>query len=61
MRYSVQIFWSQSDAGYIAIALDLPGCSAFGATRVEATREIGDAIEAWLESQRAAGNPIPGP
>ena len=40
---------------------DLPGCSAVGDTPEEAAREIGDAIEAWIEACRAAGDPVPEP
>jgi predicted RNase H-like HicB family nuclease len=59
--YPVQIFWSDEDEGYIAVVPDLPGCSAFGETAQEALGESGEAIEAWLEAARAAGNPIPRP
>jgi len=34
---------------------------ASGATRNEAVREIGDAIEAWIAACRAAGDPVPEP
>jgi predicted RNase H-like HicB family nuclease len=60
-RYPVQVFWSEEDAGFIAAVPDLPGCSAFGATRAEAVQEIQDAIEAWIEAMTAAGNPVPRP
>jgi predicted RNase H-like HicB family nuclease len=60
-RYPVNIFWSEDDAGFIALAPDLPGCSAFGETRDEALNEVRDAIEAWIGAARAAGNPIPAP
>ena len=35
-RYPAYIFWSVEDEGFIAIAPDLPGCSAFGGTQAEA-------------------------
>ena len=60
-RYPIQVFWSEEDAGFIAAVPDLPGCSAFGATREEAVREVQDAIEAWIEAMTAAGNPVPRP
>jgi antitoxin HicB len=60
-RYPVQVFWSEEDAGFIAAVPDLPGCSAFGATRLEAVQEVQDAIEAWVEAMTAAGNPVPQP
>jgi predicted RNase H-like HicB family nuclease len=59
--YPAHVFWSDEDEGYIALATDLPGCSAFGDTQSEALRELQDAIAAWIEAQRAAGNPVPAP
>jgi antitoxin HicB len=58
-RYPINLFWSDEDEGFIATAPDLPGCSAFGATKGEAVTAIERAIEAWMEAARAAGNPIP--
>ena len=60
-RYRATVFWSDEDEGWIALAPDLPGCSAFGESRGEAIRELEPAIEAWIESATAAGNPIPEP
>lgn len=60
-HYPAHVFWSDEDEGYIAVAPDLPGCSSFGATRQEAIAELQDAIAAWIEAARAAGNPVPGP
>jgi predicted RNase H-like HicB family nuclease len=60
-RYPVEIFYSDDDGGFIAIAKDLPGCSAFGKTQAEAATELRYAIDAWLAAARAAGNPIPLP
>jgi antitoxin HicB len=60
-RYPIHAFWSEEDAGFITAAHDLPGCSAWGATQVEAVREMEDAIAAWIEAMSAAGNPIPRP
>jgi len=60
-RYPAQVFWSDEDNGFIAVAPDLPGCSAFGDTQQEALSQLPDAIEAWIEAAQAAGNPIPEP
>jgi predicted RNase H-like HicB family nuclease len=60
-HYPVRVWWSEDDDGWIAIAPDLPGCSAVGDTREEAVRELQVAIEGWIEAQRAVGNPIPEP
>ena len=35
-NYLLEVFWSNEDEGFIAIAPDLPGCSAWGATEAEA-------------------------
>lgn len=60
-RYFAQIFWSDEDGGFIAVAPDLPGCSAFGASRQAALVELEIAIAAWKEAAANAGNPIPQP
>jgi predicted RNase H-like HicB family nuclease len=60
-RYPAHVFWSEEDEGYIALAIDLPGCSAFGDTQPEALAELQDAIAAWIEAHRSAGNAIPAP
>ena len=59
--YPSEVFWSDEDEGFIALAPDLPGCSAFGATRAEAERELQDAILAWIASAQNVGNLIPAP
>jgi predicted RNase H-like HicB family nuclease len=60
-RYPKQVFWSDEDEGYIALAPDLPGCSAFAESEFEALSELDHAISAWISAARAAGNAIPGP
>lgn len=60
-RYPANVFWSDEDEGFIAVASDLPGCSAFGETQQEALTELQSAIVAWIEAARAVGNPIPEP
>ena len=59
--YPVQVFWDADDDGFIAIAPDLPGCSAFGQTQEEAVRELQDAVDVWIEGAKAVGNPVPSP
>ena len=58
-RYPKQVFWSDEDEGYVALVPDLPGCSAFGSSEAEALSELEDAIAAWINAARAAGNAIP--
>jgi predicted RNase H-like HicB family nuclease len=60
-HYPAEVFWSDEDEGFIALAPDLPGCSAFGETKSEALQELDEAIDAWIEAARAAGNPVPEP
>ena len=60
-EYPAQVFWSDEDDAYIAVAPDLPGCSAFGDSKTEALAELEHAIEAWIEAARAAGNLVPEP
>lgn len=59
--YLIELFWSTADGGYIAIAPDLPGCSAYGDTQQEAVSEIQDAINGWLAACVAMGRTIPKP
>lgn len=60
-RYPAEVFWSDEDEGFIAIAPDLPGCSAFGEDQASALVELKHAITAWQEAATSAGNPIPAP
>jgi predicted RNase H-like HicB family nuclease len=60
-RYPAHVYWSDDDGGFIAIAPDLPGCSAFGKTQERALTELQDAVAGWIEAAKAVGNPIPHP
>jgi predicted RNase H-like HicB family nuclease len=60
-KYPKQVFWSDEDEGYIAIAPDLPGSSAFGESEAEALRELDDAVAGWIAAAKAIGNPVPPP
>lgn len=59
--YHINIFYSDEDGGYIADIPDLVLCSAFGMTPAEALAEVEQAKEAWLETAREEGKPIPEP
>lgn len=61
LRYPSRIFFSEEDEGYIAVAPDLSGCSAFGETPEEAIKELQSAIKAWIAAAKNAGNPVPAP
>jgi antitoxin HicB len=60
-KYLVEIFWSEEDGGFIALAPDLPGCSAFGDTPQQAMNEMVDAMTSWLDACRRLGRPLPEP
>ncbi|MHB1945351.1 MAG: toxin-antitoxin system HicB family antitoxin [Metallibacterium sp.] len=60
-RYPLEIFWSAEDAGFIAEAPDLPGCSAWGKTETAAARAAQRAISAWIEAAQGAKREIPEP
>jgi len=59
--YAINVFWSESDACYIATVPDLEGCSAFGDTPEAAVREVQTAKGLWLEVAREDGEEIPEP
>ena len=60
MRYRV-IVQQDEDGVFVVEVPALPGCVSQGATRIEALRNIREAIEAHLESLRAHDEPIPPP
>ncbi len=59
--YHINVFWSDEDGCYVADIPDLVHCSAFGDIPEEALRQVLIAKEAWLESARERGDPIPEP
>jgi antitoxin HicB len=61
MRYPIEVFWSEEDEGYIAIAPDLPGASALGKTEAGAIDELRTVIDLWIKAARKVGNAIPRP
>lgn len=60
-KYTIEIFYSEEDEGYIAIAPELPGCSAFGETEEEALKEIRVVVDMWLETAKKENREIPKP
>ncbi len=60
-KYPIEVFWSEEDAGYIAIVPDLKGCSAFGQSEEEAIREVHDAAAAWIKLAKKMKHSIPKP
>lgn len=54
--FEMRIFWSGEASGYIAVAPELPGCSAFGKTWPEALTELQVAMVVWIMTARTASN-----
>ncbi len=60
MKYRVLIQQGE-DGMFVAEVPALPGCISQGATRAEALTNAHEAVEAYLESLRAHGDPVPPP
>ena len=60
-RYAIEIFYSEEDEGYIAVAPELPECSAFGENEEDALKEIKGAIDLWKETAKKDRREIPKP
>lgn len=60
-HYSICIQWSNDDQTYITSVPELPGCFTYGDTYEEAVAHGREAIESWIEANRAWGHPIPPP
>jgi predicted RNase H-like HicB family nuclease len=57
--YERKVFYSREDKGWIALAPDLPGCSAFGDTPAEALKELNVAMGLWLDVAKERSRRIP--
>ena len=53
------VIFRGEDGHWVAECPSLPGCISQGATKAEAIANIREAIEGWLETMRAHGQPIP--
>jgi predicted RNase H-like HicB family nuclease len=60
-KYTRKVFYSEEDRGWIAVAPEIPGCSAFGKTDAAALRELESAIKGHLAVRRKRGFAIPLP
>ncbi len=60
MKYRI-IIEQDEDGVFVAEAPALPGCVSQGEARTEALKNIREAIEVYLESLQAHGEPIPPP
>jgi predicted RNase H-like HicB family nuclease len=60
MKY--RVFLEQDEDGiFVAEVPALPGCISQGPTRAEALKNIREAIEGYIESLDAHGEPVPLP
>lgn len=60
-KYSVNIFWSDEDEGYIAVSPEFPGLSAFGKTPEKAIAEAQVALKLFIDTYEEEGLPLPEP
>ncbi len=60
-KYAIEIVYSEKANGYIAVAPELRGCSAFGETEEEALKEIKDAIGVWVAYAEVEKRDLPLP
>jgi predicted RNase H-like HicB family nuclease len=54
MEYTV-VFERESDGGFVAFVPALPGCVSQGDTHTEATHNIREAINLYLEDRKESG------
>lgn len=59
--YSVQVFRSPEDSGYIALTPEFPGLSAFGETPQDALREMRKVLELAIATTLEDGETLPKP
>jgi predicted RNase H-like HicB family nuclease len=60
-HYSIFIQWSDEDQAYVASVPELPGCVTHGDSYEEAVARGREAIESWIDANRAWGRAIPPP
>lgn len=56
MKYTIKIFFSEEDEGYIAIAEELDSISSFGKTEEEALKELKTATSLYFEERNILQN-----
>lgn len=57
----IQRLSEEDGGGFVAYALDLPGCMSDGETQDEALANLQDAIEEWQATARLMGREVPAP
>jgi antitoxin HicB len=59
--HPMEVFWSEGDGGFIAVAPDLPRCGANGDTAAGSIRAMEDAMQSRLPAWQAMGRRAPKP
>ena len=60
MTYNYTIILEQEEeGGYHVFCPTLPGCHSFGGSIEEAKDNVKEAIEAYIESMKKSGEPVP--
>lgn len=60
-KYEIVIYWDNQDKIFVAEVSELAGCLAHGKTRIDAVKNINEAIDLWLETAQEFGDEIPQP
>jgi predicted RNase H-like HicB family nuclease len=60
-KYEMIIYWSNTGETFVAEVPELPGCMAHGDTQEATLENIKDAIQLWIDTAKAFGDPIPEP
>ena len=60
-KYEIIIYWSSEDDAFVGEVPELPGCMVHGETQEAVLKDVGEAVELWLETAREFGDPIPEP
>lgn len=60
-RFTVTPLQVADGGGYLVEFPDLPGCMSDGETIEQAITQAGEAVDAWIAAQRAAGRSVPPP
>ena len=60
-KYEVIIYWSEDDKAFIAEVPELPGCTADGATKQSALKNVDVVIKEWIATAKELGRTIPEP
>ena len=60
-KYRIVIYWSEEDHVFIAEVPELPGCMTHGGTQATALANANKAVQAWIDTAKAFGAPVPKP